>query len=557
MKVCGGQESLRPSGRPAVRPFLLRPARGTKVGGSAAPPTAGTGTKGITPRWVHSGAGAIWRALLSRRLAIVVLALVSLVLVLGTLLPDASQMTEGQLLWLAQERPATLWLAGFLQIQKATRSTPFLLLIAWLMVSTAVCTWTRVRGRLRRRDTVAAIRRPFTGESRFWVERERDAVRQDALSLLGGRRYRIASEDTRAGLRITAAKGRLGFWGSALFHASLVVVFAGALFSGLTRFSGYVLLTEGQTMVLDESGFIRTPDRPRVGGSFPPTPVSLRHLTPEYRDDRYLVGLNADVEVGEGRSLPVRESLGVNRPMTYMGFQFHLERIGFAPAFLIRDAGGRVLLDAYINLVVLREDQEDSFRVPGTDLVVRARLYPDFHRHLGFPATRSPIPRNPVLDLVVLDRGRSIYSGLAPLSQPIRLAEYTLTFQDLRYWGYFGVTRDWGAPAVTAGLFLAVLGLLVRVSFYEKTVCVEVRRNKSGCEVALHGRSRYFPAFLEEELGRMREALERRAFGHSAVRPFGRSEPGRSSEHPGFRTREGLPVLREEEAAWPVEARWT
>lgn len=505
-----------------------------KALGVAAPASA-------SPRQVGA---RLWRGLLSRRLALLLLALVCLTLILAALVPDVSQLTEGQLLYLSQERPATLWLAGFLPIQKAARSIPFLLLIAWLMVSTALCTWTRIRARLSRRDPVAAIGRPFTAENRFWVGREPGDVTQDALGILERRRYRVASEEAGGQLRVMGAKGWLGFWGSALFHASLVVVFGGALISGLTRYSGYVLLTEGQTMVLDESGFIRTPDRPPIGGSFPPMTVSLRRLAAEYRDDRYLVGLNADVEVGDGRSLPARESLGVNRPLNYKGFQFHLERIGFAPAFLLRGAGGRVLLDAYVNLVVLREDQQDSFTVPGTGLVVRARLYPDFLRQLGFPATRSPIPRNPVLDLAVLERGSSIYSGLAPLGQTINFGEYTLAFQDLKYWGYFGVTRDWGLPAAAAGMFLAVLGLVVRFFFYEKSVCVEVRRNGHGSEVALAGRSRYFPAFLEEELNRMREHLTLRALEPSSVPLFDCSEVARSWEPPNGRTAEQPNVLR-------------
>ncbi len=475
------------------------------------------------------------------------LSLGSLVLVLGTMLPDASRMTEGQLLWLAQERPVVLWLAGVLGIQTVVRSTPFLLLIAWLMVSTAVCTGTRVMGRLRRRDAGAPLPRPFTAQHRFSAGREPEIVSREALALLEKRRYRVALERAEGYLRIAATKGSLGFWGSALFHASLVAVFAGALISGLTRFSGYILLTEGQTLFLDDASFLRTPDRPKVGGSFPPAAVSLGRLAPEYRDDRYLVGLNADVELRDGNGELVWGSAGVNRPMAYQGFQFHLERVGFAPAFLIRDTSGRDLLDAYVNLVVLREDQEDSFRVPGTGLVVRARLYPDFRPHLGFPATRSPIPRNPVLDLVVMDRGRTSYSGLAPLGQTVHFGEYTLAFSDLRYWGYFGVTRDWGLPVVTAGMFLAVLGLFVRFFFYEKSVCVEVRRDGRGSEVALHGRSRYFPAFLEEELDRMRESLTPGAFGSfrpRRIRQFGWSGFARTSDPANPRTPEQPNILR-------------
>ncbi len=434
----------------------------------------------------------------SRRFAILILLITTAVILAANLLPKPYILTGAELSALKRERPAIYALSRRFNVQEVTKSPLFAGVAIFLFASIAVCTARRAKRRLDRADErmppVTAL--PLRHE--FHMTSGEKALLPGRASLPSG--WGWLRGEAGEGTVYYAKKGEGGFWGSAAFHAGMLVVLLGVLVSTFTRYNGRLVLTED---------FDIEPTKALKGLSkneryvFPVRDMVLKSFSPVYEGafpvDYAARFMNQDVY---GRVQ--EETVRVNEPMKAGGYEFILTRYGFAPRFVLRDREGKVVSDDVVNLVVITPDQVDDFPVLEGKVSVKARFFPDFYidSERGRAWTRSREPKRPVF-LLSIERNGNIASGFVPMGRSIEFEGYTLEFTELRYWVHLDVSRDSGLPFIFLGFIAIIVGLTVRLALNEKEAWVIINGNKVG----IGGRARFFPALFEEELKRLAEEM--------------------------------------------------
>ena len=153
--------------------------------------------------------------------------------------------------------------------------------------------------------------------------------------------------------------------------------------------------------------------------------------------------------------------------LSHMGYTFYQKGHGFSPSFVLKDHWGRVIFQSFVAFKSHKEAEEvryeDYFRIHGTGLEIEGRLYPDMVINDGKVRSKSALPDNPVLDIKIKEQGKEVYRGLIKFGQDINLDNFSLSFNDLRYWSSFRVVKDPGIPVIYLGFGTGIFGLLVRL----------------------------------------------------------------------------------------------
>lgn len=258
---------------------------------------------------------------------------------------------------------------------------------------------------------------------------------------------------------VKTRKKSIGFWGSMLFHAGLLTIIVAAVVTKLTLFEAELLLTEGYPMSLGKEGFLTVGRDPLAGIYFPEGKITMTKFKSIY-EGQFPVDHEALIKLEmEGKVSTL--SIKVNQPMKVDELQYSLNRYGFAPAFVVKDGSGKILLDAFINLVVVGSE-EDSFEVPGADAVVDVIFLPDFEMTDDGPLSRSSLPNNPVVALRVRKGGLETKYLHVKMGESGNLMGLEISFPEVKYWAHILVSRDKGVPLFMVGFLLGVCGLIVR-----------------------------------------------------------------------------------------------
>ncbi|MDT8318783.1 MAG: cytochrome c biogenesis protein ResB [bacterium] len=346
---------------------------------------------------------------LSRNVAITLLILMTVILVVSTQLPNFALMTAEEVAALKVGSPFLYAVAASLGERGITSSPWFYVIPGFIFLSTFLCTIDRL---------------------------------------------------------INTRNRSIGFWGSMFFHAGLLTIIVAAVVTRLTLFEAELLLTEGYPLSLGKAGFLTVGREPLAGIDFPEGNVMMTKFKSIYEgpfpiDHEALISIDRDGTVSN-------TSIKVNQPMNIEGLQYSLNRYGFAPAFVVKDSRGNILLDAFINLVVVGSEV-DSFEVPGANAVVDIIFLPDFEMTDEGPVSRSAIPNNPVVALKVRKDGMETKYLHVKMGDSGNLMGLEISFPEFKYWAHILVSRDRGVPFFLAGFLIAVFGLLVRYITMMKT----------------------------------------------------------------------------------------
>jgi cytochrome c biogenesis protein len=439
----------------------------------------------------------LWRNLQSRELAFVLLAILAGAALLSIFIPQIPQAPQYAYLdW--KERYGAfadlLEASGFTDIYS---SWWFLAILGVLLVSTFACTVTRFGQELRRtgkdwgRLEQDEIRRlpcndevPFGGPT--------DPAMQQMIQTLEDRKWAVDWEEREESSYIYAEKGWLSSVGSIVFHISLLVMAMGVIYSQVFRQEGLMVIAEGVNVTEQRPDYLMISKVPLFGEDYQAFQVRMDNFRPTYHNDQTVVDATLDLSIYEDGQRRLQQLVRVNEPLEYKGVNFLLERYGFSPQFVLRDATGKVVFDYFVNLRVLNTQVSDSFEIADAGLEVLARFYPDMEMVDGAMATRSLEPNNPVFELIIRKEGQTLFEGPVNLGEAVSVEGNTLTFADLDYWAQFRVVKDPGAWLVFLGLWVGLGGLVLRYLYNRRRIWGKASRS----QLNLGGRAEYFEAMF-------------------------------------------------------------
>jgi cytochrome c biogenesis protein len=502
---------------------------------------------------VRRSVALVWRSLRSMRTALVLLLVLAGGAVIGSLLPQIPNTPErvGRYLTDHELLGPLFFRAGFFDVYG---SWWFVLITTLLFVSLAACLIPRTRAlarSARQRPVQARELETFPQHRSFAVARPPGEVAAAAERLLRRRRFRVA----RDGTGVAAEKGILREAGSLLFHWAFVLLLVGVIVGKGTGFSGFAVVTEGETWVdalPNYDGRIRTGRY--FGGDFTGIGVRLLDFEASYRRTGVPIDFVSRVAIEDraGRSLGTRE-IRVNRPASIAGLRLFQSGFGWAPVVTASLDGERV----WSSPVEMRRDDPPEgvsaeampwraaikLTAPEPDVMVTLELWPDFRAFAALRVTGRPVPmlvsfdpylrfsvyEGTILDpsrgaidptgLRLVDRGALHASEGTSVEVP-RVGELALAFPQLRQYSELLVGRDHGIPIVLSAAILVLVGLLPALYISRRKVWVRAQDVPTGSRVTIGGFALQRKDAFEEEFTRLARSLE--GSGPPAVAP---SEP--------------------------------
>jgi len=379
-------------------------------------------------KWVWSYSGSSW--------ILIATALVLAVWVVPFQLTGQPQATIEQIAW-------NWW--------------PVRILYALLGVSTAVCTWQRLRRDARR------LKRPL---NRPEVPPP-SSVRFPGLSSKA-----LAETLERRGYRVTprasgfdAVLHRWSPLGGSIFHFALLAFVAAIVVQHAYGSSVEVRVTEGQSFSEAATGEAPWAQAAVAG-------LTLESIAPTYyRDVLLFTRLDATLGTLDGDRAAM--SLANPRwldPFTHLSVQDY----GLAPHISSADSTGTVLDDVVVAMNIFPPGAEDSVTLVSSGLDLAVVAYPDYGIVGGEDVSLTYNVRDPAFRITAQSTrdGNIVGRRIVRIGEPMDVGAGTVTVTDLSRYGTFRLFRSYAPPlAMLAGL-LTLLGLLVRFGWPRHDVIV-------------------------------------------------------------------------------------
>ncbi|MDH5513226.1 MAG: cytochrome c biogenesis protein ResB [Gammaproteobacteria bacterium] len=468
------------------------------------------------PSWLRQGVRAIPRRLASVKLgSILIIALFALTLA-AAFFPGSQAAGFVRGIGEALELD-NLSRVRELNFQERFETPPFILLTLVLSVSLCFSLYFRIKGELKRRRAEAAAQ-------------PRDAGRQQRRGPAGAavaaveqtlqrRGYRTHAACAAGAWKVHATKGGAGVWGSVLFHIGLLLILAAVVLSTSASFKASVKLTEGQSFDARVDAYgVQKAGRWYSPASQPLT-FHLVRVEPEFEVDGATTAASIVEPTLEGKRsrFSVPTPVYINNGLKHAGVTLHQGReTGYAPLVVVEDAAGKRLLTGYTRLASAAGQEQESFLdfidIPDTDVRIELELLPDAVYRDGAYLSRSAAPKNPVLHVVVHERGQSAFDRFIPMTRDVSAGGYTVFFGGLRRWSQIDVSDAPGVPVLMAGALLGVLGVALRLLCVRRRIVVSLPGVAQDQTLAFDvtGASEKFQRLFEEELATLRAALAER-----------------------------------------------
>lgn len=362
-----------------------------------------------TSRQRRSKGALLLEFLGSMYLAIILLVVIAIASAIGTVLqqnqPYSNYIMKFGPFWFDVFRSL-----GFYDVYSATW---FLLLVGFLLLSTAVCVWRNTPAILRefrhfRLDVQEKSLRAFHYVSDWTTRSGRDETASRVSTLLQQRGYKVRSKTTGEHLVIAATRGATGRLGYIAFHASIIVICLAGLINGNLplRFAELTGKVKVETRDLPVSqvpqesqlgtdnlafrGSVNIPEGSYASFAFLqvrdgylvqklPFKITLEDFRIEHYPSGQPKSFESDIIITDDElKEPLRKTIAVNHPLSYKGYNIY--QASFA------DGGSQVALKAWsfddpaspplaIDSAVSEKTAVETARGPLTIEVSDFRLY--------------------------------------------------------------------------------------------------------------------------------------------------------------------------------------
>lgn len=428
----------------------------------------------------------VWSFLLSLRLTIALLIILSAVCIIGTVVPQNAAEQE----YLRLYSPSTLEILKALGFTDMYHCWWFMATLGLFTLNLAACSINRLPRMRRLLAPMATILTEEQLQSLGNVKKftiKKNAPSAEALAAAVGRFLCQPSVTRQEGaLHIVAEKGRYSRLAFYLTHSGMIIIIAGVLL-GTLGFQGYMQLDEGETQ---STVMLRKPRAERDLG------FALRcdRFEVSYYDKS---GMPKDYKswltVIEGGREVLQKVIEVNDPLIYKGIFFYQSSYGAAAA-----AGGEVLVHLQPaggkKAAPYRVRRGQRFTIEGTeDEAEVTSIVADFGMDNGRVFSRSNEPRNPAAQITIYRAGAPLQTSWAFMKFPdfhqkadqaytVKLANFYPS-----YYTGLQVTRDPGVNIVWLGCLLLTGGICMAFFMSHRRVCLLVQEQDGSLRAVLAG----------------------------------------------------------------------
>src|SRR3954470_20655398 len=405
----------------------------------------------------------VWRFFCSVRAAVVEIAILAILVLVGTL--RGSSVPQS----IADLAPVTAPLVERWYAWDVFRSLPFAGILTLLSVPISVCTINRApgiwqaiahpsvsttHGFLRNAETSAVFTAPMPA----------DAFASQLETALRSRNYRVLSEERNDEIHLYADRWRFSRLATFPFHLALIMILAGGIV--------------GATWGFRENEFYIPEGSVRELGHGTGLDVRLDDFSEVYREDGMALAYRSDITVMRDGQPLESGSMTVNNPLTFGNIVFYQSGFGQAVALKIENSAGQVLFDDALPLGPFQSKLNPDAPAARMDLLPAGVA-------LSVVAPDEDPANAPELDTLNLRPGEMFFmirplGPDSPITQPvgqtvgqgdsIRLGDLQLTFEREKRFSVLQAARNPGIPIFFAAAVLLVGGLSVTFYFPHRRI---------------------------------------------------------------------------------------
>lgn len=406
----------------------------------------------------------------SAPMAIVLLSLLSVICVIGSLIPQ----NEAFEFYQSHYTPQISSLIMALRLDRLYDSPWFILLLSFIAINLLISNGRRAKRLLKERNKPLEhlSRELFQSETAavsLSAEREKEDTFSQILEQMG---YSVYESKRSDGIFIHGEKGRIREWGSFITHLGLLIVFIGVI-AGRTlpdNFSSYVEVDEGKTIAVKGRAFT----------------LHLLSFRTEVNDRGMPRSHKSTVCIEEDGKITRVAKIAVNHPLRYRGVLFYQASCGMRSVEIEVRKGSDVTTLSFPLLPGGHIDVMDRFRVskkPPLTVYIH-NFFPHFIETDEGIGTFSPYPANPVIRAFVKpgsmdSKHRWEELGFIQAGKSVTKDGATFTFKRVVQWSGFLVRADSGMYIVWAGFIIVLIGLFISLYIPRRLVRALITDNES------------------------------------------------------------------------------
>lgn len=402
----------------------------------------------------------VWRFFCSVRIAVAEIALLAVLVLIGTL--RGSEVPQ----WIADGIPALQSLVDRWYAWDVYRSSMFAVLLAIISVAIAVCTINRVPGiwqtisrpvihtspgYLTRADTSAT----------FQTQRDAATLQDDLNNVLSRKRYRLLAEQHGSDIHLYADKNRFTKLATFPFHLALILLLVGGIVAAYFGFRDReFIVAEGAT---------------REVGHGTGLSVRLNRFQDSYTSIGIPDQFRSNVTIFEDGEPVKSDDITVNSPLSHGRATFYQTDFGTSAEIEVRDRTGAVLFSGPVDLGLFNfttnaDSPAGYVEIPTAGIVLTV-VGPDLDP-FNAPESDTLKLRNGQMWIQVQPMGGSPgLAGPALLSStvidqgtPVQLRDFSITFARETRHSLLQVAYNPGIPIFFIASVMMVGGLAI--TFY-------------------------------------------------------------------------------------------
>lgn len=425
---------------------------------------------------VEIGIDRIWRFFCSVRIAVAEIALLAVLVLIGTL--RGSEVPQ----WIADGIPALQSLVDRWYAWDVYRSSMFAVLLAIISIAIAVCTINRVPGIWQTishpviRTSPGYLARADASAT-FRTQRDAGTLRDDLTKALARKRYRLLVERHGTDIHLYADKNRFTKLATFPFHLALILLLVGGIVASYFGFRNQeFIVAEGAT---------------REVGHGTGLSVRLNRFQDSYTSIGIPEQFRSNVTIFDDGEPVKTDDITVNSPLSHGTATFYQTDFGTSAEMEVRDHTGTVLFSGPVDLGLFNfatnADSPAGFVEIPTAGIVLTVVGPDLDpfnapesdtlklrngqmwiqvQPLGVPAG-STDPA--LLSNAVIDQGTAV-----------QLRDLTITFTRETRHSLFQVAYNPGIPIFAIASFLLVGGLAATFYFPLRRIRAIVSPGREG-----------------------------------------------------------------------------
>jgi cytochrome c biogenesis protein len=455
---------------------------------------------------------AIWSALASVKLTLLLLIILALASILGTVIPQQERAVE----WARQLSPSLVSFLNSLQFFDLYHSVWFKLIIGVLALNLIICSIERFPSSLKLYHALPQADRAKPYENLppqriLSVKGDLNALSNQVAEFLKTKYRNVETKKTERGHYVSGEKGRYSYFSVYLVHFSILLILIGGIIGSFFGFEAFVSIPEG--------GMINTVTSRKSEVSMKlPFEVRCDRFVVEFYDNGVPKEYRSDLSFISQGKVAMQGALMVNDPITFMGITFYQSSYGTIPGKKVRLG---ITKENSPKNTALEAEVGQAERLPGGSAqfqVVDVRS--DFMRmgpavYVAIKPSGGDEVRFWVFQNQEMIRKR--FPGMLeefPKFNAKAFEPYAFTLEKIeeRYYTGLQVNRDPGVVLVYLGFCFIIIGLFATFFISHRRVWIQISKSKKEVNISVAGRAKRNQVGFEKELddlaGKMHAALE-------------------------------------------------